>query len=344
MTREEMIHLLRSDVRAWNAWKEQHWFMWHDLSGADLSKADLTRAFLQDTTLSKANLNGAMLYQAQILGTFFDQATFKGADFRGARLGYADFDHANFQGADFTNTVIEGGSFVDTNFSHVRLDETTFSNVDLSRTKGLELARHHGPSFISVETIYRSQGKIPGHFLRNAGLPEEFIRHIPSLLAAQEGMAFHSCFISYSHRDEEFTQQLHSRMQDAKLRVWYAPEDVQGGQKLHEQIEAAIRIHDKLLVVLSEASLQSEWVKTEVRNARRQERRTGKRKLFPVRLVDMEAIREWECFDADAGKDAGVEMREYYIPDFSHWKDYYRFEAEFTKLLRDLKAKPSPTF
>ena len=33
-----------------------------------------------------------------------------------------------------------------------------------------------------------------------------------------------------------------------------------------------------------------------------------------------------------------LEVREYYIPDFSTWKDHDKFEAEFKKLLRDLKA------
>ena len=52
--------------------------------------------------------------------------------------------------------------------------------------------------------------------------------------------------------------------------------------------------------VLSEASLQSEWVMTELRKARQAERQCGQRKLFPVRLVDMETLRDWECFDADS--------------------------------------------
>lgn len=113
---------------------------------------------------------------------------------------------------------------------------------------------------------------------------------------------------------------------------------MQGGKKVHEQIETAIRMYDKLLLVISEASLKSEWVKTEIRNARRDERKTGKRKLFPVRLMDFEQIRNWSEFDADTGKDLGAELREYFIPDFSHWKEHDKFEAAFTRLLRDLKA------
>ena len=125
------------------------------------------------------------------------------------------------------------------------------------------------------------------------------------------------------------------------MRVWFAPEDVQGGKKLHEQIDEAIRVYDKLLLVLSAESMNSEWVRTEIRKARKAEIKEGKRKLFPIRLVDFKTIREWECFDADSGKDLGVEIREYFIPDFSNWKDHDSFEAAFARLLKDLKAEES---
>ncbi|MFZ1221570.1 MAG: toll/interleukin-1 receptor domain-containing protein, partial [Chthoniobacterales bacterium] len=144
--------------------------------------------------------------------------------------------------------------------------------------------------------------------------------------------------ISYSSKDKEFADHLHMRMQQSPLRVWYAPRDIQGGRKLHEQIEMAIHVYDKLLIVLSNASLRSEWVMTELRKARKAERQTGKRKLFPVRLVDFETLRDWECFDADAGKDLAVELREYFIPDFSNWKDQDQFEMAFSRLLKDLRA------
>ena len=84
--------------------------------------------------------------------------------------------------------------------------------------------------------------------------------------------------------------------------------------------------------------MNSEWVVTEICRARKVERDENRRKLFPIRLVDFEAIQRWECFDADSGKDLAIELREYYIPDFSNWEDYDSFEKEFKKLLRDLKA------
>ena len=44
---------------------------------------------------------------------------------------------------------------------------------------------------------------------------------------------------------------------------------MKGGRKLHEQIDDAIRLHDKLLLMLSEDSMNSEWVKTEIAKARK---------------------------------------------------------------------------
>ena len=89
---------------------------------------------------------------------------------------------------------------------------------------------------------------------------------------------------------------------------------------------------------MSEASLQSEWVMTELRKARKAERQSGQRKLFPVRLTDFATLRDWACCAADSGKDLATELREYFIPDFSHWKEHDPFEAAFARLLKDLRA------
>jgi hypothetical protein len=190
-----------------------------------------------------------------------------------------------------------------------------------------------GPSILDHRTLARS-GPLPRVFLRGCGLPDALIDYLPSLLG--EPIQFYTCFISYSGADEDFCRRLHGRLQDAGLRVWFAPHDIRGGQKLHEQIDAAIRVYDKLLLVLSPHSMQSPWVEFEIRRARKREVAEQRRLLFPVRLVDYEAIRRWECFDADTAKDLATEIREYFIPDFSQWKDHDAFEAAFDRLLRDL--------
>jgi len=312
MANEEHVALVKQGADAWNAWYDAN-----DLN-ADLSGADLSGADLRDADLRRANLSGADLIETDLSG-----ANLSGADFGGAYLISSNLDATNLSGADFFRAI---------------LGHTTFSDNDLSTAPELDHANHVYPSTIGLNTLFKSHGKIPVEFLRGVGVPEDFIIQIPSLIAGIQPIQFHSCFISYSHQDELFSQRLHSRMRDEKLRVWYAPEDMKGGRKLYEEIFDAIQIHDKLLVVLSESSMKSEWVMTEIRRARKVEREENRRKLFPIRLVDFEAIQKWECFDTDTGKDLAVELREYYVPDFSNWKDQDAFEAEFSKLLRDLRA------
>lgn len=41
---------------------------------------------------------------------------------------------------------------------------------------------------------------------------------------------------------------------------------------------------------------------------------------------------------ADTGKDSTREIREYFIPDFSNWKDHDSYESAFERLLKDLRA------
>jgi len=144
---------------------------------------------------------------------------------------------------------------------------------------------------------------------------------------------------SASGKDQEFADRLHEGLQNKGVRCWFAPHDVKAGEKLHEQIDAAIRLHDKLLLILSEHSMNSEWVKTEIAQARKREMKEGKRVLFPVRLVEFETLRDWECFDSDTGKDSAREIREYFIPDFSNWKDHDSYQTAFQRLAKDLKAR-----
>ena len=155
---------------------------------------------------------------------------------------------------------------------------------------------------------------------------------------------YYSCFLSHSPEDFEFVKKLYNRLRGAGVQVWFAPENIHSGQKLHEQIYEAIRQNVKLLLVLSEHSINSEWVKTEFGNARKSEVRDGKQKLFPIRLIDMRTLRDWECFDADIGKDTAVEVREYFIPDFSEWKDDAAFEKAVNRLLCDLRTAVLTSF
>jgi len=222
-----------------------------------------------------------------------------------------------------------------TGFASASASATNFAYLDLSVAIGLETINHQRPSTIGIDTIYKSGGKIPEVFLRGCGVPDEFIAYIGSMVGRP--IEFYSCFISYSTRDQEFAERLHTDLQAKGVRCWFAPHDIKGGRKIHEQIDEAIRLHDRLLLILSEVSMKSDWVKTEIAKARKREKE-DKRVLFPVRLVSYEAMQSWEYIDS-SGKDLAEEIRQYFIPDFSRWdSDNRAYPAEFGKLVRDLKA------
>ncbi|MEO6785293.1 MAG: hypothetical protein ABI318_04090 [Chthoniobacteraceae bacterium] len=50
-------------------------------------------------------------------------------------------------------------------------------------------------------------------------------------------------------------------------------------------------------------------------------------------------LRDCSCCDADSGKDLAAELRETFIPDFSHWKEHDPFESAFARLLKGLRAE-----
>jgi len=94
------------------------------------------------------------------------------------------------------------------------------------------------------------------------------------------------------------------------------------------------------LLILSDASMNSNWVKTEIANARAREQQQNRQMLFPISLVPFDRIRSWKLFDADTGIDSAREIREYFVPDFSNWKDHDSYAKAFERLVRDLKAAP----
>jgi hypothetical protein len=153
-----------------------------------------------------------------------------------------------------------------------------------------------------------------------------------------EGKRFQSCFVSYSHEDEAFAAQLVARLRTEGVRVWFAPEDLNPGQKIHEEVQKAIESFDRLVVVLSDNSMRSHWVQSEIRKARGRELQHGCRVLFPISLVTFDKLKKWELFDADAGQDLAVEIREYLIPDFSAWRDLGAFDTQVRALLKGLRS------
>ena len=103
------------------------------------------------------------------------------------------------------------------------------------------------------------------------------------------------------------------------------------GDKIRHRIDESIRIHDKLLLVLSEHSMASEWVEHEVEHALDLEIERQEPVLFPVRLDRV-------VMDSKTGWAAKI-RRERHIGEFEQWKDHDSYQKAFQRLLRDLKVE-----
>jgi uncharacterized protein YjbI with pentapeptide repeats len=318
------------------------------LSVANLSVANLRYANLHGANLSGANLSVASLHGANLSGANLSVANLRvahlrGANLRGANLSGADLSDANSTGADLSGADLRGAVLSRANLdgadlSNTKCNVSVFAYVDLSKVKGLDSVQHFGPSTLGTDSLILSHGQIPEVFLRGCGLTDAWITYLPSLIGSAQPIQLHSCFISYSSKDDPFARRLHGRMRQADLRVWFAPEDMKGGRFIEDQITRAISLHDKLLLVLTRGSMGSNWVRREIKKALAREKQEKRRMLFPIRLCSLKAIGEWVCLDADTGRDFAEEVRKYHILDFSGWKTEDDFEAAFGKLLDDLKA------
>jgi uncharacterized protein YjbI with pentapeptide repeats len=278
------------------------------LVGADFHEASLCGADLRGAYLQEADLRGAKLNEANL-----DLADLRGAKLNGANLCDATFSEVRLEGADLALAY---------------LHETAISNVDLSGCKNLDSIRHLGPSRIDIRTLQRS-GHLPLAFLRGVGFPDALIEYLPSLLG--QAIQHYSCFISYASADEAFARRLHADLQDKGVRCWFAPEDMKIGAKILDTLDDAIRLRDKVLLVLSEASIASEWVEDEVTKAFEEERQRSGVVLFPVR-VDNAVFETKEAW-------ATKLRRSRNIGDFHAWKDHDAYQKALDRVLRDLRVE-----
>ena len=314
MADQKQLDILKQGVVAWNEWRGEHLGVRPDLIGANLRGAKLNNANFSHANLSHATLSAATLYRATLSSADLSTADLSDVNLRAATLSHATLNNATLSHADLGNATVGYTSFVD---------------VDLSVVKNLETVRHQAPSSIGIDTIYRSQGKIPEAFLRGAGVPDSFLEYMRSLVG--NPIDYYSCFISYSSKDQAFAERLYADLQSKGVRCWYAPEDMDIGDKIRPRIEESIRLYDKLLLVLSEYSIASHWVAYEVERALNKEPQGKPNVLYPIRVDD--AIMETKADWADDIKSTR------HIGDFTLWKNHDDYQKAFDRLLRALKAK-----
>jgi hypothetical protein len=94
-----------------------------------------------------------------------------------------------------------------------------------------------------------------------------------------------------------------------------------------------IDLRDRVVLILSEHSINSDWVEDEVTAGFEEERKRGQEVLFPIRL-DETVMTTKEAWAA--------KLRARLIGDFRGWKDHDKYAKQFERVLRDLKAAQIP--
>ena len=347
MASDEHLGLLRRGTTIWNEWRRSFpldrrpdlkgaTLAYEDLQSANLSNADLTDADLSHAKVEEANLFQAILRTAKFEKARLGVANLQNADLTDADLAGADLAGASFLWAKLSGANLQEAILAATNFTEAELSasdlskaflyNTIFGNTDLSKTIGLDKCMHIGPSIIDVRTLNLSEN-LPLSFLRGCGLPDNLIAYLPSLRS--DPIKFYSCFISYSDKDQLFAERLHADLQDKGVPCWFAPRDLPIGAKIWDAIDEAIRVSDKLLVILSEASIASDWVEAEVSKAFADEHERKRTILHPIRIDD--AVKT----TSEAWARRLRDQRN--IGDFRQWAEPAEYQKSLERLLRDLK-------
>ncbi|WP_053092122.1 toll/interleukin-1 receptor domain-containing protein [Stenotrophomonas maltophilia] len=93
-------------------------------------------------------------------------------------------------------------------------------------------------------------------------------------------------FISYSHQDKDFVDQLAVQLVQKNVHVWVDRWELSVGDSLIDKVQQAVEGASALLVVLSPESVQSEWCKRELSAGLLRELEEKRVVVMPVLLRD----------------------------------------------------------
>lgn len=311
---------------------------------ANLSQANLLAASLRNANFSRANFSRANLMVANLGGADLSEGNLSKsnltkAHLSGVRLLCADLSEATLTRTNLTKSDLREARFIKTDltsaiFLEASLGSTVFANSDLSQVIGLDRLVHRGPSHISTDTFILSEGKLPDVFLRGCGLSDADIEYVrlsnPALsleeinktlarirdLRQAQAVQVSPLFISYNLSNSQFVDKLGEKLSNKGIRYWCDLREIQPGGMEHP-VDGALGSNLKVILILSEHALQSDWVERE------------HAMLFPIAL-DV----SWN--DGHWPKQGLERIMEFNILDFSAWQDDRRFEEMFGSLLERL--------
>ena len=140
---------------------------------------------------------------------------------------------------------------------------------------------------------------------------------------------YHSCFISHSTSDREFAEKLHRDLTENGVHCIRAEQELRVGERIRIALDRLIEESDKVILVLSRTSLNSDWVEKEVEKALEIERHSARRIVMPIRVDDV-VMNDTTGWGADIRRTRN-------IGDFRSWRRQVKYSAALARLLRDLR-------
>ena len=135
----------------------------------------------------------------------------------------------------------------------------------------------------------------------------------------------YSCFLSHSSEDFYFANKLHEDLSRNAISCWYAPEDMNIGDRIRDALEEAIKRQDKFILLLSKYSINSDWVEQEVETAFEKERKYGRTLLVPIAI-------DSEVYETNKSWAATI-RRTRHIGDFREWNTKQKYQTSLKQLL-----------
>jgi hypothetical protein len=119
------------------------------------------------------------------------------------------------------------------------------------------------------------------------------------------------------------------RLAERGIRYWCDIHDAKAG-RLERQTDRVTRQNLKVVVILSEQSMQSDWVEREITDIKKLEKEIGHVVLCAVALDDGWKSGRWP-------KRVMEQIMGYNVLDFSGWRDRSRFADTFQSLIDGLE-------
>lgn len=141
-------------------------------------------------------------------------------------------------------------------------------------------------------------------------------------------------FISHSSRDKKFVRMLKDCLLENSIETWFDEDQLDLGDSLVNKLEIALNTSSHLVIILSPASVESDWVKYELKKALINQKTGLIQKIISIKYRECEIPEELkELLYADLSEEVVLPS-----PDSDRIKFISNgFESFFLKLVRAIK-------